>query len=137
MLAVLFNCTVQQARIQARHSLIAGQNWKEKIPEAIRDSRFFVAVLSKSMLQTRGYVHAEISDALEIRKEYPKNQIFFIPIRLDECEPSLEVSEIHWIDMFPSWEEGVDKILSAIFSQNLQNSIIKDELTPPELGISQ
>ncbi|MDD2755356.1 MAG: toll/interleukin-1 receptor domain-containing protein [Methanothrix sp.] len=100
-----------------KESLKGGQRWKDEIEKAIRNSHFFVAVLSKSMIQKRGHVQVEIAEALKVSKECPSFQIFIIPIRLDECDPSNELSQLAWVDMFPNWDDGLNKILVAIFSQ--------------------
>ena len=69
-------------------SLLPGQRWKTSIKAAIRDCRFFIAVLSSNSINKRGYVQKELKDALEVLDEYPASAIFIIPARLDNCAPS-------------------------------------------------
>jgi hypothetical protein len=60
------------------------------------------------------YVQKEIKIALEVLK-YPPNKIFYLSPRLDECEiPYTELRPIRHVDLFPVWNEGVEKILQAI-----------------------
>ena len=43
---------------------------------------------------------------------YPESKIFIIPVRVEECKPShLKLHEINWVDLFPSYEEGITKLL--------------------------
>ena len=98
-----------------KESLLPGQKWKIEIRKAIQASRYFIAILSSKSATKRGVVQKEIKDALDALDEFPENEIFIIPIRIDSCEPSNEkLQEIQWIDMFPNWEEGLEKIFMAM-----------------------
>lgn len=101
-----------------KHSLLPGQKWKAAIREAMKNSRFFLALLSTSSINKRGYVQKELKEALEIYDEYPESAIFLIPIRLDECIPLDErVKNLHWVDMYQGWERGLARIVRTIESQ--------------------
>lgn len=92
-----------------------GENWKNAIKQAIRDSQYFLALISTNSVDKRGYVQKEINEALEVLSEFPDNKIFFIPVRLDECEPSQgRLNDLHRVDMFPNWDNGFAKILSVL-----------------------
>jgi DNA-binding Lrp family transcriptional regulator len=98
-----------------KESLLPGQKWKVAIKKAIRESRYFLALLSSHSVSRKGFVNKELSDALEVLEEYPESEIFLIPVRLDDCQPSHErLSELHRVDMFPSWGEGMRQIKKAI-----------------------
>jgi len=46
---------------------------------------------------------------------FPENRPFIIPVRLEDCTPSHQkLNELHWVDMFPEWDDGIEKILKAI-----------------------
>ena len=82
---------------------------------AIRNSQYFLALLSSNSVARRGYVHREMVEALEVLDESPDADTFVIPVRLNDCQPAHEkLSELHQVDMFPSWEEGMNKILHVI-----------------------
>jgi len=102
-----------------KDSLLPGQNWKTAIRQAIKGSRFFIALLSNSSVNKRGFVQKELKHAFEIFDEFPESSVFVIPIRLDNCTPTSEnLQKLHWIDIFDNWEEGVEQILKTIrFSQ--------------------
>jgi hypothetical protein len=96
-------------------SLRPGSKWEIEIKRAIKESRYFLAVLSSNSVSKRGQVQKEMSLALEILDEFSEQGIYIIPIRLDECSPSLEkLKELHWVDMFLSWNDGIDRILSVV-----------------------
>ena len=107
-------------------SILPGSDWKRSIHHAIKDCRYFVVLLSESSVNRRGYVNVEILSALEVLKEFPKDQIFVIPIRLNECNPThSELSDLNWLDLFPDRDKGFHKLLQAIglSNANLKSSI--------------
>jgi formylglycine-generating enzyme required for sulfatase activity len=111
-----------------RESLLPGQRWEIEIRRAIRENRYFLAVLSSNSVSRRGYVHKEVAEALKILDEFPESEIFIIPARLDGCSPSHEsLRDLHWVDMFPKWEDGLKKILLAI------QVIPEDETVHPDV----
>lgn len=119
-----------------KESLLPGQKWKIVIRQAIRDSRYFLAVLSSKSVTKRGFIHKELTDALELLDEFPESEIFIIPVRLDDCRPSHEkLFDLHWVDMFPSWEEGLKKILSAIGLQEVDEVVSALPTDPEELQL--
>jgi hypothetical protein len=105
-------------------NLIPGQNWKSAIRDAIDKCRYFIAIFSNNSVEKRGFVQKELRIALELLEEFPENEIFIIPIRLDDCHPSYKlVRDLQWVDLFPNWTEGVSKILRAI---ELEKAEIKE-----------
>lgn len=95
-------------------SIRGGERWRSAIDRAIREADFFVALLSDVSVSKRGTVQAEVKKALDVLDEIPDNRTFFIPARLTVCEPSHPViRELQWIDLFPTWTDGVDKLVLA------------------------
>jgi DNA-binding Lrp family transcriptional regulator len=95
--------------------LQGGQKWRTAIRQAIRQSRFFIALLSSTTVGRRGFLNAEIREALDTLREYPESDIFLIPVRLDGCEmPRDELCELQRIDLFPEWDIGVRQIVKAV-----------------------
>jgi hypothetical protein len=98
-----------------KESLLPGQKWKVAISNAIRDSRFFVALLSSNSVNKKGYGQKELKEALDILDEYPESQVYLIPIRLDNCQVSdSRLRQIQYVDLFPDWDKGLSKILDTI-----------------------
>lgn len=97
-------------------NLIPGQRWADEIRKIIvKESGYFVALLSSNSVNRRGYVHKELKLALDIEDEHPPFKNFIIPVRLDDCPIAYEeLEKIQWIDLFESYEEGVRKLLIAL-----------------------
>lgn len=96
-------------------SILPGEKWKVAISNAIRQSRFFIALLSSNSVDKVGYGQKELKEGLEILDKYPESKIFIIPIRLDNCEVSdSRLNEIQYVDFFPNWSKGLAKILETI-----------------------
>ncbi|MCP4106318.1 MAG: toll/interleukin-1 receptor domain-containing protein, partial [Desulfobacteraceae bacterium] len=92
-----------------------GEHWKMSVYKAISQSKYFIAILSENSISKKGYFQKELKTAIEISEKYPPTDIFIIPVRLEECEPlHKEISDIYQVDMFPSWENGVERIIETI-----------------------
>lgn len=99
-----------------KEAILPGQPWEPTLLSAIRESHFFLALLSTNSVEKRGYVQKELRVGLSILDQVPDTQIFLIPIRLDDCEPTHDrLRELQWVDLFPDWEEGLRR-LSKVFS---------------------
>ncbi len=98
-----------------KECLLPGTKWGPAIQRAIRECRYFVVLQSHTCVGRKGYINKEISQALEILSEYPESDPYLILLRLDDCTPSHEkLFELQWVDMFPTWDEGM-RILSKAF----------------------
>jgi hypothetical protein len=98
-----------------KECLLPGMRWRPAIRKAIRESQFFIALLSESPTTRKGFFQKEMKDALAILEEFPEDKIFLIPIRLEECNVSFEsLREIQYVDFFPNWDEGLKKVLKVI-----------------------
>lgn len=95
-----------------KESLQPGANWKYAISTAIRTSRYFLALLSSNSAAKRGFVQAEVRQALAILDEFPETDSYVIPVRLDACTPSHpRLNDLQWVDLFPGQQDGIDKLL--------------------------
>lgn len=115
-----------------KESLFPGQKWKSAINKAIRECQYFLVIFSTNSVTKRGFIQKEIKEALALFEEFPEDEIFIIPVRLDKCEPSYEkLRDIHRADMFPDWEHGLTKILARLkLDKNisLTSNSIQDKL---------
>lgn len=97
-----------------RDCLRGGEKWRPAIHAAIQESDFFVALLSGASVSKRGMVQSEMKKALGVLDEMPDDRIYLIPVRLTDCSPTYpRLKELHWIDLFPRWEDGVTQILKS------------------------
>jgi hypothetical protein len=101
-----------------RRKLLPGQNWLRRIEDAISSSDFFIACFSRNSAQKRGGFQAEIRHALECTRRMPLDDVFMIPVRLDDCRvPRAIERETQYVDLFPSFETGFDRIVDIIEGQ--------------------
>lgn len=95
-----------------KYCLLPGERWKDAIEREIKRSSYFLALLSDASVNKRGYVQKETRQALEVAEEFPQDQIFIIPARLNECKPShTALNDLNWIDLFPSFSKNVIRLI--------------------------
>lgn len=98
-----------------KESLHPGQPWEPAVKRAIRESRYFLALISSRSISKVGYVNSEIYEALERFKMYPSHEAYLIPVRLNRCSPSHELLRgIQWVDLFLGWEPAVAKLVRVL-----------------------
>lgn len=98
-----------------QEDLLPGQDWEMEIARSIRNCSHFIAIISKNSVDKRGFVQKEIRKALDVLEELPPGTIYIIPVRLDNVEPLYSAfGKIHRVDMFPSWEDSLRKILMSL-----------------------
>jgi hypothetical protein len=107
-----------------RKKLMPGQNWPRAIERAIDVSSYFIACLSRQSVCKRGQFQAELRYALQCARRTPLGEIFFIPLRLDDCPVPAEIALDHqWVDMFPEWNAGVERVVAVMRHQERQRGI--------------
>ena len=101
-----------------KKKLMPGQNWPRAIETAIRTSDFFVACFSRRAVTKRGTFHSELRFALACAARVPLDEIYFIPVRLDDCVvPGRIARNIQYMDLFPDWDIGLGRVLEVIDHQ--------------------
>ena len=104
--------------------ILPGLDWKQAIRQAMVDSYAVVVCLSANLVaRPKSGVYPEISDAIEIFREFSPGSIFLIPVRLSGCEvPPIEIDatrtlkRIQYVDLFPpaSRAAGMAQLLAAL-----------------------
>lgn len=93
--------------------LSPGAKWEIEISKAIKKSSFFIALLSSRSVKKRGYVQKELSYALNVAGEFPQDEVFVIPVFIDECKPSHNtLEELHSIFLYDSYFDGINKLIN-------------------------
>jgi hypothetical protein len=101
-----------------RKRLLPGQNWPRSIEQAISVSDLFVACFSERAVGKRGGFQSELRYALDCERRLPLDEVFLIPVRLEECRvPARITREYQYVDLFPNWERGVQRIVAAMRKQ--------------------
>ena len=101
-----------------RHELLPGQNWRRAIERAIRLSDFYIPCFSKASITKRGTFHRELRYALRCSEEFPLDDTFVVPVRLDDCiVPRRIAAEFQYVDLLQDWSLGIKRLVSAIRTQ--------------------
>lgn len=103
--------------------LLPGQNWPRAIERAIDISEFFIGCFSPKSVAKRGHFQCELEYALNVASRVPAEEIYFIPVRLNDCEmPEGIARRVQHVDLFPNWERGVGKLLKAMWHQTAERN---------------
>ncbi|HZL57064.1 MAG TPA: toll/interleukin-1 receptor domain-containing protein [Bryobacteraceae bacterium] len=106
-----------------RRKLMPGQNWRRRIQDAIESADFFIACFSQNSVSKRGGFQAEIRYALDCATRIPLDDVFLIPVRIDACRvPTRIQRETQYIDLFPDWKAGIERIVGIVEKQQLLRS---------------
>ena len=95
-------------------NLLGGQNWREFIPQQIKDSDYVIMLLSTISVVKRDYVQVELKRTVEVLEEFPDFDIFVIPARKDDCELPYALESYNAVDLFHDYEKGLDRIIRAL-----------------------
>lgn len=95
--------------------LLPGQNWPRAIENAIESADFFVPCFSSKSVAKKGGFQAELRYALDCARRVPLDSIYLVPVRLDNCRvPRVIQREFQYIDLFPDWDRGVQRLDEAL-----------------------
>ena len=105
-----------------KERLQPGVEWQLAIENAIRSGAFFMACFSESYWnRNANYMNEELNIAVEQLRKMPDDWIWFIPVKLTECEiPHFQIrqgrhlSSKQWVDLSKDWNRGIAKIVSMI-----------------------
>jgi hypothetical protein len=92
--------------------IVPGENWKRALWRAIRSADFFIFFASHHSVGKRGFVQKELKEALEIWKEKLEDDIYLIPVRLEECTVPTTLSDLQYVDAFAPG--GRERLAAAI-----------------------
>ena len=107
-----------------------GVRWKQKIRNAIREGSFFIACFSKEYNnRVKTQMNEELLLAIEELRPRPNDKVWFIPIKLNECEiPSLEISpsetlnDLNHVKLYENRNAGIQSILNTIKPESAENT---------------
>lgn len=114
-----------------KKDLKVGQNWDYEINKALKESTFVVLLLSSTSVQKRGYVQKEFNLAVEYSKNMLIDDIYIIPILLDDCKIPDHLNRFQWIGI------GNENSMVAILeSLDLQRKKYLESLSSEQRGIN-
>lgn len=98
-----------------QESLRPGERWREAIQSAIRDANYFIALISSRSSAKREFVQTEIRRALEVLEQLPDDDVYLIPVRIEECRPPIaRLDDLNWLDLFPDRRKGLEKLVQFL-----------------------
>ena len=98
-----------------KDKLIPGQDWPRAIRRAIEISDAFVACFSVRSGSKRGPFQSELRWALHCAQRMPLEETFVVPVRFEACAvPRLIQERVQYVDLFPDWEAGVERVIRAV-----------------------
>ncbi len=92
-------------------NLTPGENWVRSTEQAIEDSNFLLAVISRNSIDKRGFVQTEIKFALDLASEESGQNARIIPVRLDNSSIPEPLSKFYAVNLFDA--NGFDKLVRA------------------------
>lgn len=98
-----------------KKEILPGQYWNFIIRKALREANYIILLLSNISVQKRGYVQREFKTALDFVEEKLEDDIYLIPIKMNECAVPEKLSKFQWIEYDES--SCFESVLTAL---NLQ-----------------
>ena len=93
--------------------ILAGQDFHLEINKATRNADVIIICLSSVSVIKEGFVNREIRQALDIAQEKREGEIYIVPLRLDDCDPSFEqLKKLHWVNYFE--EDGYERLKKSL-----------------------
>ena len=77
--------------------LLPGQDWQQEIVKSIKNSDVFIVFFSSSSVGKRGVFQKELKHALNQLEYLLENDVFILPIVLDDCEVPEKFRRFQWI----------------------------------------
>ncbi len=106
-----------------KKKLLPGQNWPRAIESAIESSDYFVACFSRRSVKKHGTFQTELRFAIDCASRVPADEIFLIPVRIDDCElPRWMSRRLQYLNMFPNWKAGLQRLVKALSKQEAERS---------------
>jgi formylglycine-generating enzyme required for sulfatase activity len=112
--------------------LYPGEDWDLAIQKAVEESDVVLVCLSNNSITKRGYVQKELRYVVDIALEIPEEEIFIIPLRLEECIPPRSLREWQYADYFPEAqrERAFQRLLVSFKKRAASLGLIIEKILP-------
>ena len=94
-----------------------GENWRTKVQNAIENCEFYIICLSGLAISTRGYFYTELKAAYKEQAQRGNEDVYIIPILLEDLSPKLIPAELRRLDfarIYENFETEMQKIVTTI-----------------------
>jgi hypothetical protein len=98
-----------------KKGILPGQNWDYVIKKSLREANYIILLLSNISVQKRGYVQREFKLALEYFEEKLEDDIYLIPLKINDCEIPQSLSKFQWVEY--NSRECFDLVLQSLYLQ--------------------
>lgn len=105
--------------------LLPGERWEEAILREIRQADVVVVLLSDQSVKKRGFIQKEIRTALRLWEEKLEDDIYLIPVRLDDCKPPEALAGFQWVDLWSS--DGLGRLVLAIENAKARKNVDRSD----------
>ena len=135
------------------NDIAPGSRWKQAIRNAIREGTFFTACFSKEYnKRDKTYMNEELTIAIDELRQRPTDRVWFIPIKLNECEiPDRDIgggetlNDLQHLKLYENWDAGIQRIVKIIQPESLYTasrdrsatSVVEKDTTEYALLISE
>jgi serine/threonine protein kinase len=92
--------------------IVPGYVWRPAIDRALKAADVVLVCLSQVYVKKIGYSQSELENALKRAAEHPKDSIFIIPLRLEDCDIPEELKPYQWVDLFE--DNGFARLANAL-----------------------
>jgi hypothetical protein len=93
-------------------NIIPGTRWRDEIARALRQADVILICLSRQSVTKTGFLQKELTIALDLLDQHPEDEIFIIPVRLDDCKVPSRLEDIQRVDLFTP--TGYGKLTTAL-----------------------
>lgn len=122
-----------------RYAIDPGARWKTEIRRAIHQGTLFIACFSKEYSRReQTHMNAELTIAIEVLCQFHADRIWFIPVKLNECEiPDIDISrsetlrDLQSVALYENWNHGIQRILNVIQRKFSSDSEADSEVSLP------
>lgn len=94
-----------------------GQDWQKEIRNALLQCDVVIVCLSHGFEKQQGYRHEELKLALEKANFLPTDEVFIIPVRLEQCDMPESLCHLQRVDLFRPG--GYKKLVDALREQGM------------------
>ena len=103
-----------------------GQVWYDEVETALCDAKVVLVLLSNEMIASKSYAHDEWHMALEMQKDGDGEELFIIPVKLDDCKVPFLLRRFQWVNWFEAsgkrrLMKRLDQIIKKRQLRNIDN----------------
>lgn len=81
-----------------KKEILPGQDWNYILRKSLREANYIILLLSHTSVQKRGYIQREFKLALEYYEEKLEDDIYLIPLKIDDCEIPERLNKFQWVE---------------------------------------